>query len=106
MPASRADQARMRPDLSELKPDEKKWPSCSFSALDAATSRYRPEQNPHPLRETLLSLCSALERVLDLNSKGALILLTLYQFSRSLDKRTTSASLLTSETAASKGPIA
>jgi transposase len=74
-----ADQARMRPDLGELRPGEQEI--CELQLLlarrrDLITDRSRTVTR---LREALLSLFPALERALDLNSKGPLILLTHYQ---------------------------
>jgi transposase len=74
-----ADQARMRSDLSELRPGEEE-----ISELQLLLARRRDlitdqSRTITRLRETLLSLFPALERALDLNSKGPLILLTHYQ---------------------------
>ena len=74
-----ADQARMRPDLGELEPGEEE-----ISELQLLLARRRDlitdqSRTITRLREALLSLFPALERALDLNSKGPLILLTHYQ---------------------------
>lgn len=74
-----ADQARMRSDLGELRPGE-----VEISELQLLLTRRRDlitdqSRTITRLRETLLSLFPALERALDLNSKGPLILLTHYQ---------------------------
>jgi transposase len=74
-----ADQARMRPDLSELKPGEQELAELQLLLAhrrDLITDQGRIITR---LREALLSLFPALERALDLNSKGPLILLTHYQ---------------------------
>jgi transposase len=74
-----ADQARMRPDLGELAPSE-----SDLSELELLLARRRDlivdkSRGVTRLRETLLSLFPALERALDLNRSGPLILLTHYQ---------------------------
>jgi transposase len=100
-----ADQARMRSDLGELKPGEQELAELHLllrRRRDLITDQSRVVTR---LRETLLSLFPALERALDLNSKGPLTLLTTRP-PRSLDEQATSVLLLTSETMASKGPIA
>ncbi len=74
-----ADQARMRPDLGELVPDEEELAELQLllgRRRDLITDQSRTITR---LREALLSLFPALERALDLNSKGPLILLTHYQ---------------------------
>jgi transposase len=74
-----ADQARMRPDLSELAPGEQELAELQLLLAhrrDLITDQGRIITR---LREALLSLFPALERALDLNSKGPLILLTHYQ---------------------------
>src|SRR5215218_2930150 len=74
-----ADQARMRPDLSELKPGEQELAELQLLLArrrDLITDQGRTITH---LRETLLSLFPALEGALDLNSKGPLTLLTHYQ---------------------------
>src|SRR5215204_6420715 len=74
-----ADQARMRPDLDELRPGEQELSELQLLLArrrDLITDRSRTITR---LREALLSLFPALERALDLNSKGPLILLTHYQ---------------------------
>jgi transposase len=74
-----ADQARMRPDLGELKPGEQEIAELQLLLArrrDLITDRSRTITR---LREALLSLFPALERALDLNSKGPLTLLTHYQ---------------------------
>jgi transposase len=74
-----ADQARMRPDLGELRLGEQE-----ISELQLLLARRRDliidqSRTITRLREALLSLFPALERALDLNGKGPLILLTHYQ---------------------------
>jgi transposase len=74
-----ADQARMRPDLGELKPGEEELSELQLllgRRRDLITDQSRTVTR---LREALLSLFPALERVLDLNNKGPLTLLTHYQ---------------------------
>ena len=74
-----AEQARMRADLSELKPGEEEIVELQLLLArrrDLVTDQSRTITR---LRETLVSLFPALERVLDLNSKGPLVLLTHYQ---------------------------
>jgi hypothetical protein len=83
-----ADQARMRPDLGELRPGEQEIAELQLllgRRRDLITDQSRTITR---LREALLSLFPALERALDLNSKGPLILLTHYQRLRhTLDER-------------------
>jgi len=65
-----ADQARMRPDLGELEPGEKEIAELQLLLArrrDLITDQSRSVTR---LRETLESLFPALERALDLNSKG------------------------------------
>ena len=74
-----ADQSRMRSDLGELKPGEQE-----IAELQLLLARRRDLKTDQGraitrLREALVSLFPALERALDLNSKGPLILLTHYQ---------------------------
>src|SRR5215211_7393930 len=74
-----ADQARMRSDLGELEPGEQELAELHLllrRRRDLITDQSRVVTR---LRETLLSLFPALERALDLNSKGPLTLLTHYQ---------------------------
>jgi len=75
-----ADLARMRPDFSELKPGEQEIAELQLllgRRRDLITDQTRTVTR---LREmALLSLFPALERALDLNSKGPLTLLTHYQ---------------------------
>src|SRR3712207_2876132 len=74
-----ADQARMRSDLSELKPGEQEIAELQLLLArrrDLITDQSRTITR---LREALLSLFPALERALDLNCKGPLTLLTHYQ---------------------------
>jgi transposase len=74
-----ADQARMRPELGELEPGEDEIAELQLLLArrrDLVTDQSRTIAR---LRETLLSLFPALERALDLNSKGPLTLLTHYQ---------------------------
>ena len=74
-----AEQARMRPDLGELKPGEEELAELQLLLAhrrDLITDQSRTITR---LRETLVSLFPALERALDVNSKGPLTLLTHYQ---------------------------
>jgi transposase len=74
-----ADQARMRADLSILAPEEDALAELQLLLArrrDLVVDRTRAITR---LREALLALFPALERVLDLNQKGALVLLTRYQ---------------------------
>jgi transposase len=74
-----ADQAPMRPDLGELEPGEQELAELQLLLArrrDLLTDQGRTITR---LREALLSLFAALERALDLNSKGPLTLLTHYQ---------------------------
>src|SRR5215217_1783098 len=74
-----ADQARMRPDLEELEAGEQEIAELQLLLArrrDLITDQGRIITR---LREALLSLFPALERALDLNGKGPLILLTHYQ---------------------------
>jgi transposase len=74
-----ADQSRMRSDLGELAPGEQELSELRLllgRRRDLITDRSRVIAR---LREMLLSLFPALERALDVNSKGPLILLTHYQ---------------------------
>ena len=74
-----ADQARMRPDLGELEAGEQEIAELQLLLArrrDLITDQGRIITR---LREALLSLFPALERALDLNGKGPLILLTHYQ---------------------------
>ena len=74
-----ADQARMRPSLGALTPSE-----SDLAELQLLLARRRDlvtdqTRSINRLRDTLLSLFPALERTLDLNSKGALTLVRHYQ---------------------------
>jgi transposase len=74
-----ADQARMRGDFSELAPEE-----GAIAELQLLLARRRDLMVDKTraitrLREALLSLFPALERALDLDAKGSLILLSRYQ---------------------------
>ena len=74
-----ADQSRMRSDLGELSPGEQEISELRLllgRRRELITDRSRVITR---LREMLLSLFPALERALDVNSKGPLILLTHYQ---------------------------
>jgi transposase len=74
-----AEQSRMRSDLGELAPSEQELSELQLllgRRRDLITDRSRTITR---LRETLVSLFPALERALDVNSKGPLILLTHYQ---------------------------
>jgi transposase len=74
-----ADQARMRPDLGELEAGEQEIAELQLLLArrrDLITDQSRTITR---LRETLVSLFPALERALDLNSKGPLTLLSHYQ---------------------------
>ncbi len=74
-----ADQARMRPDLGELKAGEEEIAELQLLLArrrDLITDQSRIVTR---LREMLLSVFPALERALDVNNKGTLTLLTHYQ---------------------------
>ena len=74
-----ADQARMRPDVGELRAGEEEIAELQLllgRRRDLITDQSRTITR---LREALLSLFPALERALDLNRRGPLILLTHYQ---------------------------
>jgi transposase len=74
-----ADQVRMRPDLGELEASEQEIAELQLLLAhrrDLITDRSRTITR---LREALLSSFPALERALDLNSKGPLTLLSHYQ---------------------------
>ena len=74
-----AQQARMRRDLSELEPGEEALAELQLLVAhrrDLVVARTRAVTR---LRETLLSLFPGLERVLDLNRKGALVLVSRYR---------------------------
>jgi transposase len=74
-----ADQARMRPDLGQLTPEE-----AELAELQILLSRRRDLVTDQSttitrLRDTLLASFPALERALDLNRQGALSLVSHYQ---------------------------
>ena len=74
-----ADQARMRSDLGVLTPEENDLAELQLLLArrrDLVTDQSRTITR---LRETLLALFPALERTLDLNTKGALTLVSHYQ---------------------------
>jgi transposase len=74
-----ADQARMRPDLGVLAPEEGDLAELQLLLArrrDLITDQTRTITR---LREALLALFPALERTLDLNTKGALTLVSHYQ---------------------------
>ncbi len=74
-----SDQARMRPDLGELRAGEQELAELQLllrRRRDLITDQSRTITR---LREALVSLFPALERALDLNSKGPLTLLIHYQ---------------------------
>jgi transposase len=74
-----ADQARMRSDFGELRAGEEEITELQLLLArrrDLVTDQSRTVTR---LREALLALFPALERALDVNSKGPLILLTHYQ---------------------------
>lgn len=74
-----ADQARMRSDLGVLTPEESDLAELQLLLArrrDLVTDQSRTITR---LRETLLALFPALERTLDLNTKGALTLVSHYQ---------------------------
>jgi transposase len=74
-----ADQARMRSDLSELGAGEQELAELRLLLARRRDLIIDQGGTITRLREALLSLFPALERALDLNSKGPLILLTHYQ---------------------------
>ncbi len=74
-----AEQVRMRRDLSELEPGEEALAELGLLVAhrrDLVVARTRAVTR---LRETLLAFFPGLERVLDLNQKGALVLASRYQ---------------------------
>lgn len=74
-----ADQARMRPDLGALEPGEVELAELQLLLArrrDLVTDQTRALTR---LREALLTVFPALERALDLNSRGALTLVSHYQ---------------------------
>jgi transposase len=74
-----AEQARMRRDLSKLEPGEEALAELGLLVAhrrDLVVARTRTVTR---LRETLLALFPGLERVLDLNQKGALVLVSRYR---------------------------
>ncbi len=74
-----AEQARMRRDLSTLEPGEEALAELGLLVAhrrDLVVARTRAVTR---LRETLLALFPGLERALDLNGKGALLLVRRYQ---------------------------
>jgi transposase len=79
-----ADQARMRSDFSELRAGEKELAELQLLLARRRDLIIDQGRTITRLREALLSLFPALERALDLNSKGPLILLTHYQTSTHL----------------------
>jgi transposase len=74
-----ADQARMRSDLSELRAGEQELAELQLLLARRRDLIIDQGRTITRLREALLSLFPALERALDLSSKGPLILLTHYQ---------------------------
>ena len=97
----------MRPDLGELEAGEEQ-----IAELQLLLARHRDlitdqSRTITRLREALLSLFPALERALDLNSKGPLTLLTHYQTPEKL-RRAGHKRIVAypRETVASKDPIA
>ncbi len=79
-----ADQARMRGDFSVLAPEEGDLAELQLLLArrrDLVTDQTRAIAR---LREALLALFPALERALDLNAKGALVLLGSYQSPRKI----------------------
>src|SRR3954452_11711708 len=69
----------MRSDLGELKPGEQELVELQLLLARRRELITDKSRTITRLRETLLSLFPALERALDLNSKGPLTLLTHYQ---------------------------
>ena len=74
-----ADQARMRSDLNELRAAEQELAELQLLLARRRDLIIDQGRTITRLREALLSLFPALERALDLNSRGPLILLTHYQ---------------------------
>src|SRR5215203_2325478 len=74
-----ADQGRMRPDLGELEAGEQEIAELRLLLARRRDLIIDKSRIVTRLREALLSLFPALERALDLNSKGPLTLLTHYQ---------------------------
>jgi transposase len=74
-----ADQARMRRDLTAVRPDPELIVELQMLVAqrrDLAADRTRAVNRLH---DRLLAICPALERVLDLGNRGPLVLLTGYQ---------------------------
>ncbi len=74
-----AEQARVRRDLSAIEPGEELLTELALLTArrrDLVTDKTRAVNR---LREALLALFPGLERVLDLNQKGALVLVSRYQ---------------------------
>jgi hypothetical protein len=99
------DQARMRPDLDELEPGEEEVAQLRIllGRRDLLVDQNRTIAR---LGEALLSLSPALERMLDLNRRGPLTLLTATRAPRDSGGRDTSASPPTSENTASRDSTA
>jgi transposase len=74
-----AEQARMRVDLTQLAPEEDALAELQLLLARRGDLVVDQSRAITRLRETLLALFPALERALDLNAKGALVLLTRYQ---------------------------
>ena len=74
-----ADQARIRSDLSELRASEQELAELQLLLARRRDLIIDQGRTITRLREVLLSSFPALERALDLNSKGPLVLLTHYQ---------------------------
>jgi transposase len=74
-----AQQARMRRDLSELEPDEEALAELGLLVAHRRHLVVARSRAVTRLRETLLALFPGLERILDLNQKGALVLVHRYQ---------------------------
>jgi hypothetical protein len=102
-----ADQARMRPDLGELKPGEEELAELQLLLARRRDLITDQSRTITPLRETLVSLFPALERALDL--KAAKVRSPSSPTTRlqpNSEEQVTSVSPPTSETAASKDPKA
>ena len=69
----------MRPDLGELEPGEEELVELQLLLARRRDLITGPNRVVTRLRETLVSLFPALERALDVKSKGSLTLLTHYQ---------------------------
>ena len=98
-------QARMRTDLGELEPGEQEIAELQLLLARCRDLVSGQSRSVTRLRVTLLAQFPALERALDLNSRGLLTLLTHYQTPAQLRRAGHKCvAAYPRETAASKGP--